>query len=169
MKRLAIPLAAVLPACAAAGADDAMTALKQQALDVSPLKREIAASDTFFSCNAHPEPDRYDAICEICNVDLFPDKDLPFNADPETDAPVVGVKGWATHYYHEFKPRDGVPEPRISATGERASEKFETRDLSVAAIQALFDEANAWCKARGDGEFRLLKNDIVSFVDGVAQ
>ena len=121
---------------------------------------------TFFSCDAHPNPDRYDAICEVCNVDVYPDKDLPFNADPDTEAPIVGVKGWATHYYHEFKPWGDDPEPRISSTGERASQKFETTSISIRAINVLFDEANAWCRERGDGEQTILKREVVAFVEG---
>lgn len=154
-----------LAACAAAGGDDAMAAFKAQVIDASPLEREIAASNTFYFCKPHPEPDRYDAICEVCNVDLYADKDLPFNADPDTDAPIVGVKGWATHFYHEFKPWGDDPAPRVSVTGERATQKFETDQLDAASIGALFEAANDWCRSRRSGEFTLLKNEIESFVE----
>lgn len=166
MMRLGVIMSFGLVACTAAGADTSMESFKAQAVANAPLEREIAASVTFFSCDEHPNPDRFDAICEVCNVDFYPDKDLPFNADPDTDAPVVGVKGWATHYYHEFKPWGDDPEPRISVTGERASQKFETTSLSVRAINVLFDEANAWCRERGDGEQTILKREIEAFVEG---
>lgn len=166
MKRLGVTLAAALPACAAS-VDSGMDAYKAQAINASPLKREIAASTTFYFCKAHPEPDRYDALCEICNVDLYADKDLPFNADLDTDAPIVGVKGWATHIYHEYKPWGDDAAPRISATGERASQKFETDELNVQAIESLFEEANSWCRDRRKGEFQVQKNEIESFVGGL--
>ena len=168
MKPLSLTLAAALPACAASQMG-AMASYKEQALNASPLKREIVASETFYFCREHPNADRFDALCEICNVDFYPDKDLPFNADPDADAPIIGVKGWATHFYHEFKPRDGDPMPRIAVTGERASQKFETTDLSEQAIRALFEDANAWCAARGAGELRVTKNEIAAFVGGLAQ
>lgn len=168
MKPLCLSLAAALPACAASQGGP-MDEFKRQAQTISPVNRAIAASDTFFFCKAHPEADRFDALCEICNVDLYADKDLPFNADPDTDAPIVGVKGWATHFYHEYKPRDGDPNPRIAVTGEHASQKFTTRDLRSDAIEALFADANAWCQARGEGEFRVLKNEIETFVGGLPQ
>ena len=163
MSRFGLTLAAALPACAG-GADGAMEAYKAQAIGASPLIREIAASNTFYFCKPHPEPDRFVALCEVCNVDLYADKDLPFNADPDTDAPVIGVKGWATHFYHEFKPWDEGTEPRISVTGERATQKFETNELTTPAIEAVFEAANGWCQARRSGEFQILKNEIESFV-----
>lgn len=146
-----------------------MADLKAQAVHSSHLTRDIAASNTFYFCGAHPEADRFDALCEACDVNLFADKDLPFNADPDTDAPVVGVKGWATHFYHEYKPWGDDLKPRISVTGERATQKFETSDLSAEAVEALFDEANAWCRSRREGEFQVLKNEIASFVEGLPQ
>lgn len=168
--RLSFVLAAtVLTACVGANADAAWDAHKEVALDVSPLNREIAASDTFLGCKAHPEREKFEAICDVCNVDFYADKDLPFNADPDTEAPVVGMKGWATHFYHEIE-RDAEDDVlRVAITGERASEKFATRELNGDTVQALFDEANAWCQARGRGEFRVLKNDIESFVQGGSQ
>lgn len=160
-----------LAACTAAPEPDPMADLKDQAINASPLKREIAASNTFYSCKPHPEPDRYDAICEACAVDLYPDKNLAFNANPDTEAPIVGVKGWATHFYHEYKPWGGDPKPRISVTGERATQKFESDDLSAPAIREVFDDMNAWCMARrgGTGEFHLLKDEIDVFVEGLPQ
>jgi hypothetical protein len=169
MTRLSTSLAAVLPACAVGGADGNWDAHKDVALDVSPLVREIAASDTFLACKAHPRVDRFEAICDVCNVDFYPDKDLPFSADPDTDAPVIGVKGWATHFYHEIERNADDDSLRVVVTGERASEKFETRELNANTVQALFDEANAWCQARGDGEFRVLRNDIEPFIERVSQ
>ena len=166
MKALPLTLAAILPACAA-GADGGMEALKAQAINTSPLEREIAASNTFYFCKEHPNPARFVALCEACSVDFYANKDLPFNADPDTEAPIVGVKGWATHFYHEYKPWDDDPEPRITVTGERAYQKFETDDLTVSAIESLFDEANAWCQDRRAGEFQVLKNEIESFVGGL--
>lgn len=166
MKSLSVTLAAVLPACAGAGA---MDAYQQEALSASPLKREIAASDLFLGCKPHPEKDRFDAICDVCNVDIYADKDLPFNADPDTDAPIVGVKGWATHFYHELKNDADTGAPKIIVTGERATKSYATRALDGKAIQSLFDEANAWCQARESGEFRVLKNEIESFVGGLPQ
>lgn len=166
MKRLSLSLAAVLPACAV---DGAMEPYKQEALSVSPLKREIAAADIYLGCKPHPRKDRFDAICDVCNVDLYPDKDLPFNADPDIDAPIVGVRGWATHFYHEIETDPNTGMPSVAITGERASEKFETRELDSATIHALFDEATAWCRARGVGEFRLLKNEIDAFSGEVSQ
>lgn len=169
MMRSAFSLAAILPvACAGANADSAWDAHKDVALSVSPLVREIAASDTFLGCKAHPNSDRFEAICDVCNVDFYGDKDLPFNADPDTDASIVGVKGWATHFYHEIErdPADNVL--RVVVTGERDSEKFATTDLNADAIQSLFDDANAWCQARGKGEFRLLKYDIDPFLEETA-
>ena len=165
MKRLGLFLAATLMACSA-GADGALDVYKDAAINASPLQREIAASVTFYSCDEYTS-DGYVAMCEVCNVDLYPDKNLAFNENPDTEAPVVGVKGWATHYYHAFKPgADGEP-PRISSTGERASKKFETTSLSKRAINVLFDEANAWCQARRSGEFQVLKDDVNAFVEGL--
>ena len=165
--RAALALSAFgLVACGSAGADDAMAEFKAQAIKASPLQREIAASVTFYSCDEHPD-EGYDAICEVCNVDLYPDKNLAFNENPDTEAPIIGVKGWATHYYHEFKPWGDEPEPRISSTGERASKKFETTSLSKRAINVLFDSANAWCQQRQDGEFHELKDDVDAFVEGL--
>ena len=146
-----------------------MADLKAQAIHSSPLTRDIAASNTFYFCKRHPEADRFDALCEACDVNVFADKDLPFNADPDTNAPIVGVKGWATHFYHEYQPWGDDPKPRISVTGERATQKFETSDLSAEAVQALFDEANTWCRSRREGEFQVLKNEIASFVQGLPQ
>ncbi|MHA7900127.1 MAG: hypothetical protein ACX94B_09700 [Henriciella sp.] len=157
-------------ACAACGTTNevgAMEDFKQQAINQSPYEREIAASTTFYFCADHPNPDRFVALCEVCNVDLYADKDLPFNADPDTDAPIVGVKGWATHFYHEFKPWGDDPKPRVSVTGERASERFATNTMTVEAIEALFSEANAWCTSRRDGDFQVQKNEIAVFVEGL--
>ena len=168
MMRVGVSLVGVsIAACASAG-DDPMAGSKAQAVAGSPLVREIAASNRFYYCEEHPEPDRFVALCEVCNVDVYADKDLPFNADPDTDAPIVGVKGWATHFYHEFKPRDDDPTPRIAVTGERATQKFESSDLTVEAIEALFASADEWCQGRGTGEYRLLKNEIAAFVEGVS-
>jgi hypothetical protein len=159
-------LALSLAACGSAGAESDMADFKAQAINHSPLQREIAASVTFYSCAEHPSAD-FDALCEVCNVDLYPDKNLAFNEDPDTEAPVMGVKGWATHFYHEYKPWGDDPEPRISSTGERASKKFETTSLSKRAINVLFDEANAWCQDRRDGEFQVLKDEVDAFVEGL--
>ena len=165
--RLVFALSALsLAACGTAGADASMAEFKEQAINQSPLNREIAASVTFYSCGEHPNAD-YDAICEVCNVDLYPDKNLAFNENPDTEAPIVGVKGWATHYYHEYKPWGDDPNPRISSTGERASKKFETTSLSKRAINVLFDEANVWCQDRRDGEFQVLKDEVDAFVEGL--
>ncbi|MEL7032414.1 MAG: hypothetical protein AAGL97_02145 [Pseudomonadota bacterium] len=169
MKRLSLSLAAVLPACAAAGADSKVDAYKQAALGVSPLNREIAASESFIECRVLPQSEYYGAICDVCNVDLYADKDLPFNADPDTEAPIIGVKGWATHFYHEIERAEADLAPKIGATGERASKRFETSTLEIEAIETLFDEANAWCQARESGEFRELKNEIEAFVGGLPQ
>lgn len=168
MMRALLPLIGLgLVACAVSDQNQ-MADFKTQAIEASPLVREIAASNRFFFCKDHPQPDRFVAICEVCNVDFYPDKDLPFNADPDTEAPIIGVKGWATHFYHEFKPRDGDPKPRITVTGERATQRFETSDLTVEAIETLFASANEWCEARGAGEYRLLKNEISAFVEGLS-
>lgn len=156
-----------LSACSMASNGGGMDGLKEQVIAASPVEREIAASALFYNCGKHPFSESFVAYCEVCNVDLYADKDLPFNADPDTDAPIVGVKGWATHFYHEFE-QDGVDgEPRIAVTGERASQKFETQDLSVPAITDLFADANGWCMGIGDGEFVLLRDDIEEFVEGV--
>lgn len=158
-----------LVACGSVEAEGDMADLKEQAVNASPLVREIAASNTFFFCKAHPEPDRYDALCEACEVNLFADKDLPFNANPDTDAPIVGVKGYATHFYHEYKPWGDDPKPRISATGERGTKKFETKELTVDAVQELFEDANMWCRARRKGEFLVLKDEIKPFIEGLPE
>ncbi|MEM9055722.1 MAG: hypothetical protein AAGB16_10395 [Pseudomonadota bacterium] len=169
MRSIIFVAALSLAACGSVQAEDEMADLKEQAVNASPLVREVAASNTFFFCNDHPEPDRYHALCEACEVNLFPDKDLPFRADPDTDAPIVGVKGWATHYYHEYKPWGDDPKPRISATGERATKKFETKELTVEAVQTLFEDANMWCRARRKGEFLILKDEIESFIEGLPE
>lgn len=158
-----------LVACGPTLAEGDMTDFKKQAVHASPLNREIAASNTFFFCKPHPEPDRYVALCEACDVNLYPDKDLPFNAPRDTDAPIVGVKGWATHSYHEYKPRGDNPKPRISATGERGTQQFKTRELTVDAVQTLFDDANMWCRARRKGEFLVLKDEIKPFIEGLSE
>ncbi|MEM9180855.1 MAG: hypothetical protein AAGA89_14165 [Pseudomonadota bacterium] len=169
MKCLSLSLAAALPACAAAGSDPAIESYKQAALGVSPLNREIAASESFIECRVLPETEKFGAICDVCNVDFYPDKDLPFNADPDTEAPIIGVKGWATHFYHEIDRANAGAAPKIAVTGERATKRFGTSVLEAEAIQALFDEANAWCQAREKGELRVLKNDIEGFVGGLAR
>ena len=163
---LSIGLAS-LAACASSATDTPTDGLKAQVINASPLKREIAASAHFYFCGEHPQSDRFVALCEVCNVDLYADKDLPFNADPDTDAPIVGVKGWATHFYHEFQQNGEEPEPRLVVTGERDSKRYETKDLSVSGIKALFSDANNWCVNAGAGEFVLLKDDISTFVEGL--
>jgi len=165
MKLIAFSLGlAALSACAVTSDSQGFDGLKDQVIEASPLEREIAASAFFYFCGEHPLSERFVALCEVCNVDLYADKDLPFNADPDTDAPIVGVKGWATHYYHEFEQQGDESEPRIGVTGERASQRFETKDLSAAAIRDLFADANSWCTGIGDGKFVLLKDDIDAFV-----
>lgn len=166
MRSVSALLGTGLAACAATQSEP-MDDLKAQAINTSPLERQIAASNTFYFCKDHPQPERFDALCEVCNVDFYPDKDLPFNADPDTEADIVGVKGWATHFFHEYKPRDVDPRPRIAVTGERAYETFKTRELTVEGIERVFEAANAWCQDRAPGEYRLLKNEIETFVAGL--
>lgn len=155
-----------LVACGSAGAHGAMADFKEMAINASPVQREVAASVTFYSCDEHKQ-DGYAAICEVCNVDLYPNKNLAFNENPDTEAPIIGVKGWATHYYHEFRSLAESEPPQISSTGERGSKKFETTSLSKRAINVLFDEANAWCRERRDGEFQVLKDEVDAFVEGL--
>lgn len=156
-----------LSACAAtdtAAVSDEMADFKRQAVEVSPVTNAIAASNTFYFCGAHPQADRFDALCEACDVDLYFDKDLPFNADPAQDAPVVGLKAYATHYYHEYKPWHEGEAPRITVTGERGRRKFEAREVTPEAAHDLFDQANAWCQARRDGEFLVRKEEIDAMI-----
>ena len=166
MRSVSALLGTGLAACAATQSEP-MDDLKAQAIDGSPLERQIAASNTFYFCKDHPKPERFDALCEVCSVDFYPNEDLPFSGHPNPEAQIVGVKGWATHFYHEYKPRDGDPRPRITVTGERASATFITDDLTVEAIEREFEAANAWCQDRAPGEYRLLKNEIETFVAGL--
>lgn len=155
-----------LVACSNAVPAGAMLDWKDQAVNASPLVRQIAASNTFYFCDRHPEPERYDAICEACDVDLFVDKDLPVTADPDQAAPIVGLKVFATHFYHEYKPWGDDPKPRISVSGERASQTFRTKEVSAAAARDFFDQGNAWCRGRRDGEFHVLKDEIETYFSG---
>lgn len=161
-------LACTLGACSAVNASDNWSDFKAQAVGHSPLVREIAASNTFYRCSEHPDADAYDGLCEACDVGLYADKDLPATADPDQDAPIVGLKVFATHFYHEYKPWGDNPNPRISSTGERGTKTFRTSEVNALAARDLFEQANAWCQERRKGEFLVLKDEIDTYFAGEA-
>ncbi|MEM9055108.1 MAG: hypothetical protein AAGB16_07270, partial [Pseudomonadota bacterium] len=140
MKRFIFAFAAFgLVACGLAGADDDMAGYKEQAINVTPIQNAIASSNTFYFCKAHPSK-QFDILCEACDVSLHDDVDEAGN--------VVGMKAWATHYYHELKPWNEGEAPRITTTGERADEKFVASEPAAAAAHIIFEKANTWCQVR---------------------
>lgn len=155
--RFALALSALgLVACGSAGADNVMSEFKEQAVTVTPVKNAIASSNTFYFCKAHPS-ERFDLLCEACDVSLHDDVD---------DAgKVIGMKAWATHYYHELKPWNEGEAPRITTSGERADEKFIALEPTAIAARTIFNEANAWCQARREGEFLVRKDEVDAFFE----
>lgn len=149
MPRVLLPVfVASLAACAPANAD--MEPFKQQVIEHAPVKHAIAASSTFFFCEEAPEKS-YDILCEACEVSLH---------DIDKDGEITHHKAWATHFYYELKPWEEGERPRISTVGERGTNNWETKGLTPEAARSVWEKANNWCQARGDGEFHMLKDSI---------
>jgi len=77
-----------------------------------------------------------------------------------------GVLAYATHWEHDLKRRDGHEGLKVAVTGEVAAETFTADKRSPGAAKALFAEAEAWCTARGEGRYHLLKNEINTVFGG---
>jgi len=144
--------AMALAACgASAGSPSAM--FEDYVVNHTPTEYAMAASSTFFRCRAGKEADEY--WCYACEVTVH-----------ETDE--GGLVAYASDYEHELKPWEEGGPPKISVTGEVGDEKFTSDQQSAAEARRIFDEANAWCKARRKGTFHLLKDEIDTHFSGEA-
>lgn len=161
MKQIGIILPAIaVCACGSAGADDAMAEYKAQAVNSTPITNAIASSNTLYFCKDHPG-DRFDILCEACDVSL--------HDDVNEAGDIVGMTAWATHDYHELKPWEDGEAPRIAVSGERGDARFVADEPTAEASQAVFEAANAWCQTRRPGEFLIRKNEIEALFAGEAQ
>ena len=153
-------LASLFSLCACAEAQDPFAEFKTDAVNATPTSRAVAASNTFYFCNEHPEPDRYTILCEACDVTLHRRK-----SGQSQDGLVV----YASHVRHDLRPRDDNPRPRLSRTGDVASETYRSETASVEDAKRLFSEANDWCQSRQKGEFVILKNEIETTFESDAE
>ena len=146
-------LFAAVAACgASASGPSAM--FEADVVDHTPTERAMAASSTFFNCRKGKEAEQY--MCYACEVTVH-------------DADEDGLVAYATDFEHMLEPWEPGESPRISVTGERGSESFTSGERTAAAAHRIFDEANAWCKARQKkGTFHLLKDEIDTYFSGEA-
>ncbi|MEM8615972.1 MAG: hypothetical protein AAGF20_03450 [Pseudomonadota bacterium] len=149
MLRVAALLAlGLVSACGSAQGE--MAGYKQQAIDATPTRNAIAASNTFYFCKPHPRADRYAILCEICDVTVH--KRV---RDNEPDSLIV----YAGVVQHDLKARDRG-EIKISRSKDRIENNLRSAVVDVETAKALFSEANEWCQAQANGEFQILKDEI---------
>jgi len=154
--RAVVPLSALgLAACGFASTG--MGEYRKQVVNSTPVTNAVASSNTFYFCRA-VETEDYDILCEACDVSLHDDVD--------EEGRITRLTAWATHYYHELKPWNDGERPRISTSGERGYEKFVADAPDAASARDLFDEANAWCKDRRRGKFRVRLDEIDALFEG---
>lgn len=153
-------LASLFSLCACAQAQDPFAEFKTDAVNATPISRAVAASNTFYFCKEHPESDRYSVLCEACDVTLHGGK---------TSQSQDGLVVYASHVRHDLRPRDDNPRPRLSRSGDVASETYRSETAFVEDAKRLFSEANAWCQSRQEGEFVILKNEIETTFESASE
>lgn len=144
--------ALMLGACGALAAD--LGPYEEEVRTSVPVEHSIAVANVFYFCR-DVSGDETEIACEACDVTLH---------EIESDAgELEGFRADATHFEHLLKPRQEGERPRLSRSGERAAERFETGELTREAAYRVFREGNDWCRRRRPGNLELRKDAIEAF------
>lgn len=142
----------MLGACGALAAD--LSPYEKEVRTSMPVQPSIAVANTFYFCR-DVSADETEITCEACDVTLH-------EVEAGSGA-LSGFRATATHFVHTLKPRRAGGPPRLSISGERGSEGFETGAVTREAAHSVFRQANDWCRRRKAGNFQLRKDAIEAF------